>query len=446
MENQSINAFENLSVPRALAKFIIPSVLSQLTMLILNLTDAFFVGRTGDTYQISAMTITFPIVMTIGCIATIFAAGGNANIASALGSKNYKRAKQYSVFSIYTAIGIAALLSFILLAFENPILTLLGADGNSLAYSRGYILWVFHIACVPLAFCQVMAQLFIAEGETKIASMGIAGAGLINAVLDPVFIFALGQGVVGAGIANYCNLIFFLSIYYKKRKDSVLSLDVRIYSAKDGICKSVVSTGIPAGLNMLLLNCCDFLRNGLLGSYGGQVNLAAWGVVQKIGNAFTQICVGIGQGIRPLVAYNFTAKAIRRTKALIKGSFLIMTVYTVLCVILAVVIPELLVSLFLPVEEAMPVAVRFLQIWIFSIIAAGYIELFNSVFQAMGHWKISMVGVACGRMALMAVMLILVRFWGAIGVVGTQPITDSIVAVALIATYFFIMKKQEGKT
>ena len=63
MESCSTNVFENQSIPRTLAKFVIPSVVSQLTMLILNLTDAFFVGRTEDTFQISAMTITFPIVM-----------------------------------------------------------------------------------------------------------------------------------------------------------------------------------------------------------------------------------------------------------------------------------------------------------------------------------------------------------------------------------------------
>ena len=64
MEKQNGNAFEDLSVPKALAKFVIPSVVSQLTMLILNLTDAFFVGRTEDTFQISAMTITFGTVLS----------------------------------------------------------------------------------------------------------------------------------------------------------------------------------------------------------------------------------------------------------------------------------------------------------------------------------------------------------------------------------------------
>ncbi|MCM1039451.1 MAG: MATE family efflux transporter [Ruminococcus sp.] len=188
-----------------------------------------------------------------------------------------------------------------------------------------------------------MAQLFIAEGKTKAASMGIAGAGAATC------------------IANYINLIFFLAVYYRNREQLVITLNIREYTTKDGIAKKTLTIGVPAGLGMLLLNGCDFIRNSPIGSYGGQTELASWGVVQKIGNAFMQICVGISQGVRPLVSYNFSAKALKRTKAIVYGVFLIMGVYTVFCVLLTAFIPELLVKLFLPIEDAIPVAVSFLQ-------------------------------------------------------------------------------------
>lgn len=444
MENQSA-AFESLSVPKALAKFIIPSVVSQLTMLILNLTDAFFVGRTADTYQIAAMTVTFPIVMTIGCIATIFGAGGNANVAAALGNKETQRAKQFSVFSLYTAVGLVAILAVLLVVIEKDLLVLLGADGNSAGYCHGYLRWVFYTGGVPLAFSQVMSQLFVSEGETNIASAGIAGAGLLNAVLDPVLIFTCHMGVEGAGlatcIANYCSLLFFIIMYVGKRKTSVLSLDIRLYSLGNGICTRTLAIGIPAGIGMLLLNGCDFIRNALLKVYGGQIDLAAWGVVQKIGNSFTQICVGISQGTRPLVAYNYSAKAIRRTKALISGSCLIMGGYTVICVLLVVAIPKLFVGLFLPIEEAMPVAVSFLQKWIVGIIGIGYIELFNSIFQAMGCWKTSLVSVVTDKLSIILVLLLFVRLWGITGIITAQPVVETAVAVILAVLYIVIMKK-----
>lgn len=444
-KQNNINVFEDLSVPKSLAKFIIPSVISQLTMLILNLTDAFFVGRTEDTFQISAMTITFPIVMMIGCIATIFAAGGNANIAAALGTNNKERAKRISVFAVYTALGIVAIMTIALLIWEKPLLTLLGADTNSIGHCHGYIFWVFYCGALPLAFCQVMAQMFIAEGETKIASIGISGAGLINAVLDPVFIFLLDMGVAGAGcatfVANICNLVFFLAIYYKRRNKTVLSLNPKFYTVRDGIAVRTITTGFPAGLNMLLLNGCDFIRNALLGAYGGQIELASWGVVQKIGNAFTQICVGIGQGVRPLVAYNYNAQNIKRSKSIVKGSFVIMCSYTAVCLLLSLAIPEILVNLFLPVEEAMSTAVSFLRTWMIGIIAVGVLELLNSIFQAMGRWQISMANIAINRISLMCLMFVMVRFFDAFGVIASQPIIENIAAVTMVVFYISMIKR-----
>lgn len=415
-------------------------------MLILNLTDAFFVGRTEDTYQISAMAVTFPIVMMIGCIATIFAAGGNANIAASLGRKDIGSAKKFSAFSMYTAIGIVAFMIILFQFIKNPLLGILGADNKSLGFCKSYLLWVFSVGGLPLCFCQVMAQLFIAEGKTKVASVGIAGAGLLNAVFDPVFILGFNMGVAGAGaatcIANYINLIFFLAVYYRSREQLAITLNVREYTIKGGIAKRTLTIGVPAGLGMLLLNGCDFIRNSLIGRYGGATELASWGVVQKIGNAFMQICVGISQGVRPLVSYNFNAKALKRTKSIVYGAFLIMGVYTVFCVLLTAFIPALLVKLFLPVEDAIPIAVSFLQKWTLCIIGVGFIELFNSIFQAMGRWKISMANVVIGKVMLMLAMLFFVRLYGVVGVIISQPVVDTAVALVLLIVYLIVMRKE----
>ncbi len=177
----------------------IPAALSQLTFLILNLADAFFVGRTGDTYQISAMTITFPIVMLASCVGTIFGAGGIANMAAELGKGNREKVKVYSVFSLYAAAAVIIVLSLILLAVKEPLLYRIGADDHSAVFCVDYLFWTFHIACVPLVLSQVFSQLFLSEGESKISAAGIAGAGILNVILDPVFIFGCHMGMAGAG-------------------------------------------------------------------------------------------------------------------------------------------------------------------------------------------------------------------------------------------------------
>lgn len=443
-------AFTNYSIPRVLAKFIIPAALSQLTFLILNLADAFFVGRTEDTFQISAMTITFPIVMLASCIGTIFGAGGNANIAAELGKGNRSRARNYASFSLYAAAVVTAVLSLVLLFSKESLLYMIGADGSSIGFCEDYLFWTFHIACIPLVLSQVFSQLFLAEGETRISAIGIAGAGLLNVILDPIFIFGCNMGVAGAGlatcIANYISFTFYLVMYYTHRKTTVVCIDPRQFRVRNGICGRVLSVGVAAGLVLLFMDICDFTRNFLFNNLGGQVELAAWGVVQKIGNAFMQICVGIAQGVRPVVSFNYAAGLLKRVKAIINGGILIMAVWVLLCEALVAAMPETIVKILIPAGESIPVAVSYLRVWIFCLIGFGFIELFNAVFQTIGKWQIAMVGNIVNKgLLLTPVMVLLAHLMGIQGIVISQPITENVTALVLVFIYLYVIKKEMKK-
>lgn len=441
------NAFTQYSVPRVLAKFIVPAALSQLTFLILNLADAFFVGRTEDTFQISAMTITFPVVMLASCIGTIFGAGGNANIAAELGKGDRERAQNFAAFSLYTAALVSAVLSIVLLLTKEPLLYRIGADENSFGFCKDYLFWTFHMACIPLVLSQVFSQLFLAEGETQISALGIAGAGLLNVILDPVFIFGCHMGVAGAGlatcIANYISFAFYLIMYYTHRKTTVVCIRPRYYRVKGGICTRVLSVGVAAGLVLLFMDICDFTRNFLFNNLGGQVELAAWGVVQKIGNAFMQICVGIAQGIRPVVSYNYAAGLLKRVKSVINGGIVVMAGWVILCEALVQAAPEAIVKILIPAGESVPVAVSYLRVWIFCLIGFGFIELFNAIFQTIGRWQIAMTDNIVNKGFLLTpVMVLLASHLGIRGIIISQPITENVTAFILAVIYLFVMKKE----
>ena len=120
---------------------------------------------------------------------------------------------------------------------------------------------------------------------------------------------------------------------------------------------------------------------------------------------------------------------------IVKGSFVIMCGYTAAGLLLALAVPEILVSLFLPVEEAKFTAVSFLQTWMIGIIAVGILDLLNSIFQAMGRWQISMANIAINRISLMGLMFVMARIFSASGVIVSQPIIENIVAVTMIMIY-----------
>lgn len=443
-------SFTKYPVPRVLLKFILPAALSQLTFLILNLADAFFVGRTGDTFQISAMTITFPIVMILTCIGTIFGVGANANMASELGKGNREQAKNYSAFAIYTAGTITIVLSLILLVVKEPLLLMIGADENSIGFCMDYLVWTFHTACIPLVLSQVFSQLFLAEGESKISAIGIAGAGALNVILDPIFIFGFHMGIAGAGlatcIANYISIAFYLLMFFIRRKTTVVCFHPHYFKANDRICTRVLAVGVPAGLVLMCMNVCDFVRNYYFNIFGGQVELAAWGVVQKIGNAFMQICVGIAQGVRPVVAYNYACGLLKRVRTIINGGIVVMGVWVIFCQVLVAAIPTLIVNLLIPSGESVPVAVSYLRIWIFCIIGFGFIELFNAVFQSIGKWKISMANTIINKGFLLTpIMILLANLFEIDGIVISQPITENLTALVLFVIYRIIMKREHKR-
>ncbi len=444
MKNEE--AFEKLPVPRALARFIIPAVISQLSALILNLTDAFFVGRTGDKFQISAMTITLPLVLTMTVISTVFGAGGNANIAAALGARESEKAKNYSAFSTYASLLLIAAVSALIAVFKAPLLGMLGAEDSSFGYCSGYLLWVLHLGCFPNVFSHVMSQLFSAEGDARSAGIGIAAAGVLNALLDPLFIFVFKLGIIGAGMATclsgYCCAAYFIILFYRKRKRTYLSVSPRDFKLGDGVCARVLVIGLPAGVSTFLMTCVDFVRNYLLGTYGSQGDFAAWGVVQKLGNAGLNLAIGVAMGARPLVAYNYAASLKKRTRSLIRGAVLIMGVYACLCFALIMLFPEFFVRLFLPIPELMELAVSFLRIYSFSLFSVGYLELFNAIFQAFGKWKPAFISIVIGKICIMApAMILFARLWDVKGVIAGQPFGEAVTVVMMLILYFVIRKK-----
>lgn len=144
-------AFTNLPVPKTLARFMFPTVISQLAFLLLNLADAFFVGRTGDMYQVSAMTITFPVIMMMNCVTTIFATGGNANIAVALGVGDREQARRTAVFSLYTATGIVVVYALAVYALQKPVFRLLRARDHSIGFCEDYLFWALVGSSIPFS-------------------------------------------------------------------------------------------------------------------------------------------------------------------------------------------------------------------------------------------------------------------------------------------------------
>ena len=313
MENKR-ELFERMPVPKALATLAIPTIISQLITMIYNLADTFFIGLANDPSQTAASSLAFTLVFMMNCLPNLFGVGGGSLISRLMGEKRDSEAKGVASFSFYMTMIFAAAYSLIVLIFMDPMLRLLGATDSSLVFAREYALWVIVIGAIPSTLSMTMAQLLRSEGMAKQASIGLGLGGVMNMILDPIFMFVIlerGNEVKGAAIAtmlsNVIVLIFFILVYFRMRGNTVISLDPRKTRLNWSYINQILAVGIPSALGSLLACISNIVINNLASSYSdlyGDVPVAAIGIAKKIDMLPMNVGFGLCQGMMPLVAYN----------------------------------------------------------------------------------------------------------------------------------------------
>ena len=207
--------FEAMPVRQAVWKQALPAIASQMVVLIYNLADTYFVGMLDDPIQTAAVTVAFPSFLMLTAISNLFGVGGASRVAQSLGEKRADRAAQISAISFWGGVCCALLYSLLFLGIAHPILTLCGAKADTYATARGYAQWVIVFGALPTIMNTLLANLTRAEGNANRAFWGVTMGGILNIILDPLFILPqfLGLGAIGAGIAKKIdNLPLYFSI------------------------------------------------------------------------------------------------------------------------------------------------------------------------------------------------------------------------------------------
>ena len=192
--------FTTMPVGKAVAKLAVPTVISQIVVILYSLADTFFVGQIGDPNQLAALSITFPIFTLLTAVANLFGIGANSVIARSLGKNDQITAKKASSFGFWACIGVTAVPAVILGVFMKPILTFFKADDFTFSFSARYLLWVFVIGGIPTVAGLMLGHLVRAVGKTKEAGIGLSLGGIMNIILDPIFIFEKGDALFGGEI------------------------------------------------------------------------------------------------------------------------------------------------------------------------------------------------------------------------------------------------------
>ena len=141
--------FETMSVPRAVRTMAIPTVLGQLIILIYNMADTFFIGRTDNPAMVAAASLVLPVFNITLSLAGLAGVGGGALVSRLLGQGRPDEARRVYSFSVWLSVAMSAVFSLGVLIFMNPLMRLLGADADTVGYASDYALWVIVIGSIP---------------------------------------------------------------------------------------------------------------------------------------------------------------------------------------------------------------------------------------------------------------------------------------------------------
>ena len=316
--------FAETPVPQALRIMAVPTIISQLINLIYNMVDAFFIGRTGNSIMMAATTLTLTMYMMCVALSNLFGIGGGSLVARLMGVGKDREGREVSAFSIWAAACVAALYSILIGVFLVPVLRFLGASDMTLPYARSYALIVIVAGGVPCILSLTTAHLLRNAGFSSQASMGLSMGGILNVILDPLFMFVIlpkGQEVTGAAIAtalsNLVSCSYLLLAYRKAAGSAPLSLNPkRALQMNRERIHAVLSVGVPSAVLTGLFDVANICVNIIAASHSDLV-LAGMGIVMKVERLPNAVNVGICQGMLPIVAFNYSAGNHKRMREVI---------------------------------------------------------------------------------------------------------------------------------
>lgn len=440
--------FESMPVHEAVRTMALPTIISQLIVLVYNMADTFYLGRTNNPFMVAGVSLILPVFNICLSLAGLAGVGGGALISRLLGAGDAKEAEKVSAFSISLAIATTAVFSVGMLLFMNPILRLLGASGNTLTYAAQYSFCVIVLGGIPTVLSNVMANLLRSVGESGKAGFGIAMGGVLNILLDPLFMFVLfprGFEVLGVGVAtlisNCCACAFFVVTIIRRQADTVLRFQLSNGLPRTENVRSVFTVGIPSSIATLLFDIDYIVIDKLMSGYG-DIALAAVGIVLKVERLPLNVGIGICQGMMPLVAYNYSSGDRKRMFRIIRFSLITGLIVGALSVAMYEVFAGSIIRLFIADPETVRLGTDFLRIRCLAtpLMFMSFFTVYT--FQGFGRGERSLfLGIMRWAVFNIPMLFILNHFIGMYGIVWSQ-VTADILTVTLSAFVYFRFRRR----
>ena len=447
--------FENMSPSRALVKLALPAILGQVMLVIYNMADTFFIGMTEDNVKLAAVALCMPALMVLNAIANLFGVGAASVISRALGKSNRRRAENACAFSFWGCVALTAVFSVSCHIFADAITDFLGGINPAIhSQSLEYLKYTVIYDGWAISMSVLLSHVFRSVGRSALASAGLIGGGILNIVLDPIFMFSImesGNEVTGAAIATSISNTFSFAYYivmlfFLRKKGLALSVKLEKTCFCHKIPNCIFEAGTPAFIMTLAENLSYAILDRLMAT-AGTIYQAGIGVAKKVNMLSHSIVRGLTQGALPLLGYAYSTGNRKKTKKVLYIT--LMYAFGASATIFATNIifaPDLISFFIYSDNPSGPHAITFLKILAigcpFSAIAYAFISFFQSVGHGKESFALALLRKGVVDIPLMFLLKDIIIIYG---IVWATPITDSICCIASIIVFLRFSKRHLSK-
>lgn len=417
----------------------VPSMVTTLVTSIYNLADTFFVGKIG-TSATAAVGVVFSIMMVLTALGFWVGTGGSTLVSSLLGAKENQKADAVVSTAFFLSFAFGIIVAAFGIAGGEPLMRLLGATDTIVPYALDYSR--FLLPAAPFAASSLaLSQCLRAEGRSKESMIGQVTGGVLNMILDPLFIFGLQMGIRGAAIATGISqfIAWALMMRYYVQGLTQVRLSFRNISRHPQEYVRLFSIGSPS----LCRHGCNMIANVLLNTVAakwGDAAIAAMSICGRLMYLSNAVSTGMNQGSQPVIGYAHGMKNYARVKDgfryAVKVSAVSMCVFGMAGILLA----PYLIGIFRDDPEVIRVGATALRLICLTLPLINYMQSANTLFQVVGKPLPSSILIFSRQLVFyIPALLILPGPFGLTGMQMAGPVADVLsflLAVPMVCQYF----------
>ncbi|MDU5334212.1 MATE family efflux transporter [Enterococcus sp.] len=433
-------------IRKAIVHLSIPMMVGISATTVYNLINAYFIGLIHDTNMMSAITLAMPITIILMAVGNMFGVGGGTFITRLLGSGDTQKGRKVAGYSFYTSIILGVIIGIAAIIFMNPFVHLLGADSQTILYTKQYstILFAGGFAFV-LNFA--LEQLVRSEGASKESMYGMFISVAVSIALDALLILVFNMHVIGAGIstvlANLASTAYY--VWFLENKSESLKGFLKHFkiSIKDQL--EIYKIGVSELFKSAFMIVTTLLLNNFSVQYGDNV-VASFGIAVRITQLPEFLTMGLFLGAMPLFAYSFSAHNTKRLKEALKEVSLWIGGISIIFALAVYLFRAPVMGLFTSDPRVIQVGLTILAAQLVSSVFNGFSGLFTGIFQASGFGAQTGVMSTIQGTFFIPVVLLLHHFYGLNGLIWSMTITEGtafVAGVIMMIPYLNKLSKNE---